>query len=272
MSTLDATRGTAQPMNMVKKDFSNSRYRLFPYAALALLSAGMCAAGPGADGHTHAVWREDFDSLDGWEPLTFPKIERHTRYAVTNLDGRTVLKAAADASASGLVCTNAFNPYDTPVLRWRWRVEQVLAKGDATRKDGDDYPLRVYILFAYEPDRASLGMRAKYAIARGLYGEYPPHASLNYIWANRRHARRILTSPYTDRSRMIVVRAGPHRTGEWVEETADILADYRAAFGEDPPRSARLAVMSDTDNTGGHAVAFVDRIERRASPRGETGP
>lgn len=209
------------------------------------------------------VWREDFDSIDAWQPLTFPKIDRHSRYSITNLEERLVLKAEANASASGLVHRETFNPYETPVLRFRWRAENVLGKGDATRKEGDDYPLRVYVLFTYDLGKASFGMRTKYAVAKRLHGEYPPHASLNYIWANRKHERRILPSPYTDRSQMIVLRTGPDETGTWVEEEVNILDDYRAAFGDDPPREARLAIMSDADNTGGKAVGYLDWIELR---------
>jgi hypothetical protein len=107
-------------------------------------------------------------------------------------------------------------------------------------------------------------MRTKYALTKALYGENPPHASLNYIWANREHARRIMVSPYTDRSRMIVMRSGNGEAGRWVEETVNILEGYRAAFGEDPPREASLAVMSDADNTGESAVGFFDFIARYA--------
>lgn len=218
------------------------------------------------DAATNTVWHKDFDSLNAWEPLTFPKIDRHTQYSVTNLAGRTVLKAVANASASGLVYTNAFNPYETPVLRWRWRVDNVLTNGNATRKDGDDYPLRVYVLFEYDPGIAPLGMRAKYAVARRFYGETPPHASLNYIWANRRHKRRILPSPFTDRSQMVILRAGPAQAGQWVEEEVNILDDYRTAFGEEPPKSARLAIMSDSDNTGERALGYLDWIEGERVP------
>jgi hypothetical protein len=47
-------------------------------------------------------------------------------------------------------------------------------------------------------------------------------------------------------------------------ESVNIHKDYRAAFGEDPPKEARLAIMSDADNTGESAVGFVDFIERRS--------
>jgi hypothetical protein len=215
------------------------------------------------------VWREDFDSLDAWQPLTFPKIDRHSRYSVTNVDERLVLKAEANASASGLAHKETFNPHETPVLRFRWRAENVLENGDATRKDGDDYPIRVYVFFPYDPAQASLGMRTKYGIARRVFGEYPPHSGLNYIWANRKHAQRILDSPYTGRSKMIILQAGKERLGEWVEEDVNILDDYRAAFGEDPPQTARLAIMSDADNTGGTATAFLDLIELAPLPKQE---
>ncbi len=229
--------------------------RVLFFTAILLLAVGLAAG-----------QREEFESLDAWKPLTFPKIGKHSRYSVQTLENRSVLKAQADASASGLIRNDPFNPYETPVLRWRWRVENVLKDGDVTRKDGDDYPLRVYVLFTYDPEKSSFGMRAKYAVAKALYGETPPHAALNYIWANRAHRKRILPSPYTDRSQLVVLRAGDAQAGQWVEEEVNILKDYRAAFGEDPPKKARLAIMSDADNTGESAVGFLDYIEWSGMP------
>ncbi len=68
-------------------------------------------------------------------------------------------------------------------------------------------------------------------------------------------------SHITDRTFMVVLEKGRERVGQWVEESVDVLADYRKAFGKDPPAMARLAVMSDTDNAGGSAVAYLDFIE-----------
>ena len=55
---------------------------------------------------------EDFSSLDGWKPLEFPKIERHTEYEIIASDeaeaGGAVLRARAEASASGLIFKNTF--------------------------------------------------------------------------------------------------------------------------------------------------------------------
>ena len=46
-----------------------------------------------------------------------------------------------------------------------------------------------------------------------------------------------------------------------MEESVNVLEDYRKAFGKDPPAMAGLAVMSDTDNTGESAEAYLDFIE-----------
>lgn len=113
-------------------------------------------------------------------------------------------------------------------------------------------------------------MRTKYALARALYGEYPPHAVLNYIWANREHGQRILVSPYTDRSRLVVMEAGSSRAKTWIEETVNIIKDYHTAFGESPPDSASLAIMSDADNTGESGVGFISFIELGTSLSGNS--
>jgi hypothetical protein len=54
---------------------------------------------------------------------------------------------------------------------------------------------------------------------------------------------------------------GRDKTGLWVEERVNILTDYRRAFGEDPPATASLAIMNDSDDTGQSSVSYVEFIE-----------
>jgi hypothetical protein len=145
-------------------------------------------------------------------------------------------------------------------LRWRWKVENLLAKGDVTRKQGDDYPARIYIAFAYDPKRASVGQRIKYEAARLFYGEYPPHAGLNYIWDSKAPPGAVVPNPFTDRVQMIVVDSGPAHVGEWVSHERNIYDDYRKAFKEEPPMISGVAIMTDTDNTGESAAAYYGEI------------
>ncbi|HHO48363.1 MAG TPA: DUF3047 domain-containing protein [Desulfobacteraceae bacterium] len=204
--------------------------------------------------------REDFDSLADWEPVTFPKIEKHTRYRIRNTGDGSILEAMSSASASGIRHRQEFDVYSYPVVRWRWKVDNVYEKGDVERKSGDDYPLRVYIMFKYDPAAASLGEKLQYGIAKVVYGAYPPQSSLNYVWASKPHPENIYPSPYTDRARLIILRSGEEDTGTWVEEEVNIIEDYEKAFGARPPATASLAIMNDSDDTGEAAVSFMDYI------------
>jgi len=93
-----------------------------------------------------------------------------------------------------------------------------------------------------------------------IYGEYPPHSSLNYIWANRVYPEAVLANTYTAQAQMFLLQKGAARAGVWVEESRNILEDYRRAFGEEPPETATVAIMADADNTGGKVRAWVDDL------------
>jgi hypothetical protein len=94
-----------------------------------------------------------------------------------------------------------------------------------------------------------------------MYGEYPPDSTLNYVWYSSSHTPHIMPSPYTDRARLIALENGPSKAGEWVDESVNILEDYRKAFGVDPPSAANIAIMNDSDNTGEKSVSYVCFIE-----------
>jgi len=221
---------------------------------IIFLVTGWCQAGT-------VLFREDFYDLAEWKPLLFPKIPQHSVYTVVKEGDHAFLRAESNASASGLLYRKAYRVFDYPKVRWRWKVENVYQKGNAEEKSGDDYPIRIYIIFKYDPGMASFGQRLKYGIAKTIYGEYPPHSSLNYIWANRRHEQSIIANPYTDKAKMIIIETGAEKTGQWVEEDVDVIEDYRRAFGAEPPAEASIAIMNDSDNTGERSVSFVDFIE-----------
>lgn len=203
-----------------------------------------------------------------WRELLFPDIKSHTEYAaVTDPVYGQVVKATAAASASGLLRKIALDPHAYPVLRWHWKADNLVAKSDVTRKEGDDYPVRIYVSFAYDPKRVSLLDRALYGAARLIYGEYPPHAGLNYIWERKAPVGTITVNPFTARVQMIVVESGPQRLHQWLSYERNIVDDYRKAFGEDPPPISGIAIMTDTDNTGEFAVGWYGNIELQPAAR-----
>lgn len=206
-------------------------------------------------------WREEFKDLGNWEPLAFKKIPRHSSYTIVTEDGRAALRCESRASASGLLMKRPFDPRLSPRLRFAWKVDSVYAGADPRKKSGDDYPLRVYVLFAGEPGKAGWLDR----LAGSFSGRRPPHSVLNYVWAGSEMPRQPFASPYTSRSRMIPLQGGSARAGTWIEEQVDILKDYQEAFGEAPPKGgARLAIMNDSDNTRSASVSFLSGLELSA--------
>lgn len=201
-----------------------------------------------------------------WVPLTFRNIETLTRYTLVTESGSTVLKAESSKSASGLIRRfddRRIELKDFPILRWRWKIGNLIKGADIATKEGDDYPARVYVTFRYEPERAGAGMRMQYGLAKSLYGEYPPHAGINYVWDGRAPVGTMLPNAYTARAMMFVVESGPKRIGEWVEMERNAYEDYKRAFKEEPPPVSGIAVMTDTDQTGETATAWYGDIELR---------
>lgn len=146
-----------------------------------------------------------------------------------------VVEATADDSASGMIARVPLKPGDSLTLKWRWKVANILEDGDARRKSGDDYPARIYVAFEFEPDKAGWFERAKRKTVSALFGEELPGRALNYIWANRLPRGEMIANPFTEDTMMIAVNSGEDQLGQWVTVERDIVADYRRAFGEEPP-------------------------------------
>ena len=209
----------------------------------------------------------DFSSSDagghlpaGWQNLTFDKIPEHTRYDMVKDEGRVVIRAQSQSSASGLIREIEIDPKEYPIMEWRWKVAGVLKKGDTREKEGDDYAARIYILFAYDPSLLTFFERIKYKTIRLLYGEYPPSAVLNYIWGNKVPLNTLVPSPYTNRSMLLAVQSGDHRARQWVQEERNILSDFQEAFQAEPPMISSVAIMTDSDNTNESATAWYGDI------------
>ena len=197
---------------------------------------------------------------DGWKPLTFKKIERHTIYTLVRDNDTVVVKAVAEVSASGLTREIKIDSKEYPIIQWRWKVSNILKKGDVHKKEGDDYPARIYITFEYTPGKVSFFEKTKYEAIRLLYGEYPPLAAINYIWESKAPVGTMVPNPYTDRVMMFVVESGAAKLDQWVSEERNVYEDYKKAFKEEPPMISGVAIMTDTDNTGESTTAYYGDI------------
>lgn len=196
---------------------------------------------------------------EGWRPLIFKKVPAQTKYEIVTDGDVTVVKASSQGSASGLTKEVKVDPREYPIVRWRWKVENVLKNSDVNRREGDDYPARLYITFEYDPNKVSLSKKLKYKAGRAIFGDIPI-AALNYIWETNTPVGTIVENAFTDFAQMIVVESGPQKVGTWIDEERNLYEDYKKAFGDEPPMINGVAIMSDTDNTKERATAYYGDI------------
>jgi hypothetical protein len=175
--------------------------------------------------------------LAGWNPKIF---KGETSYTLVFDGERRVLKAHSRAAASGLHKEVDLDPRKYPVLRWSWKIGGTIRNGNERTKEGDDYAARVYIVFP-----------------RTLFWKTK---AINYIWANTLPKGEALPNAYTANAMMVAVESGDEKAGTWVTEERNVYEDYRRLFGGEPPAIGAVALMTDTDNTGGEATAYYGDI------------
>lgn len=233
---------------------------------LGVIVPVFCPAGTGQIVHVGAFNRACLvQKLPvGWEELFFEGIEAHTDYKLVMDDNRIVVQAVSQASSSGLITSYTSGLEKLPIIEWSWKVSNVYKKGDLKTKEGDDYPARIYVTFAYDPEKASLFDRAKFNLAKVLYGKYPPAAAINYIWANKASPGTMVKNPYTDKTMMFVVESGAAKSNQWISYSRNIVEDYKKAFGGNIPPISGIGIMTDSDNTKESATAWYGDIILRS--------
>ncbi len=233
---------------------------------LAIALAACCVAVL-AWAQTDALIAAGFSALkagaplpENWKPLNVTSAKQATRYTLVDDSGITVVRAEANASASGLSRNIKINPAEYPLLKWRWKISNVLKGSDIHTKAGDDYPARVYVMFDYPLEKLSFADRTKLRLARALHDPHLPAATLCYVWDSKAPAGTIVPSSYTNLMRMVVVESGAARVNQWLTVERDVAADFKLAFGDEAPPISAIAIATDTDNTGESVVALFGDI------------
>ena len=190
----------------------------------------------------------------GWTHQPLSKLKRDTVYTLVQNEGRTVLRGAADRSASAYV---AFLKAATAVpaaLSWRWKTDALVPGADNRDKAREDAPLRVIV--AFDGDHATLpeAEKTRFKRAKNLSGKDLPYAMLMYIWSDQVEVESLIPSAHTSQVKMLVVASGTRGLGNWQSVRRDVAQDYRRAYGAEPGPVLGVAVMTDTDNTGKKAV------------------
>jgi hypothetical protein len=206
------------------------------------------------------IIKEEFSNLDNWENFSFSGNKEPTLYTLVNDSNISYLNIISNSSASGLIHKNKFDPTKFPVLSWRWRVDNLINDADGKTKSGDDYTIRIFVLFDDDSAETSFWTSIRNSTIKLLYGTEPPESSLCFVWSNMTYNEKYFDSPYSETVKIIPVEMGETRLQQWHSYDINIGDLYREIFGRSCPSSAKLAIMSDTDNTESNSVAGLDYI------------
>ena len=194
-------------------------------------------------------------SAETWAHLPLSSLKKDTRYTVVAQDGKSVLQAEADGSASLYGARLKPVVASDRLLSWQWQTDALVPDADNRDKKREDAPVRV--VAAFDGDRSKLPDVEKrhFKWAKRMSGREPPYATLLYIWSEQVPLETVIPSAHTAQVKMIVVASGAAGLGRWHTLRRDLRADFKRAFGEEPGPLLGVGVMTDTDNTGAKASA-----------------
>lgn len=207
-------------------------------AALVLGGAALAA-------HAEQPPRFSADGLDGWEAQSFRdpstlRVHKLTDYAMVEDGGVKVLSAHCDDAGSAQGWRGTVDLRQTPMLRWRWKVDRVYPGLDERLRGGSDFPARVYVVAG----KRWLPWTIK---------------SLIYVWANGMQTAESWRSPYSGPAGegiIVPVRSGADGVGQWQEQSRDVKADFKRFFGVDLDAVGAVAIATDCDDAHGQANAW----------------
>lgn len=151
--------------------------------------------------------------------------------------------AKSKGTSSAIFHRLKFDAAEYPMLTWNWRVGKFPNKaGREDRESLDDFPARLYVVF--------------------LSRFFTHFECIEYVWDEKLPEGAALESPYTNQIRQLVIQSGAQAASEWVTEKRNILDDYRRLWGKNPKKKvAAIAIMTDSDGTGGEAEGYFDDIK-----------
>ena len=202
------------------------------------------------------IFSEPFNSLDKWQGYSFAKIDKATDFKTTNKN----LIVHANKSASAIITNQNFTLTPETEISWTWKLEKALKALDGRKKKEDDYALRIYVMFEdASPDETffeSLSYDAASAVSSGEL----PRSALCYTWASQSYEEKSFESPYTDRVMIVPLRSDKNKLSTWATESVKPYDDYQKFFNRVPPKTFRLVIMGDADNSESESLGHFSKI------------
>lgn len=192
-------------------------------------------------------------NLDDWSSIS---LNGDTAYnPIMDMDHGVIVRAESMKSASLLIRNQSIDLRKTPIIQWQWTaevlpyylsmnangIEQKVSDFDETRLEGNDFVLRFMV---------------------GTSPLFGKEKTLHYVWsANKDIGARW---SWDDHNKAIVVSGQSQTTMKWQTLARHVQKDWREAFGEHINELDFVAIMTDSDSIGGHAVGYYGDIQTLA--------
>lgn len=188
------------------------------------------------------------ETLSNWTNKSF---QGETIYSIVTDNGRSVLKAESNDSASGLAKEKKIDLFKTPYLNWSWKINNHLLNLDESKKPGDDYAARLYV------------------VKDGGWKIWNTKA-LNYVWSSNQQKGQTWDNAFVgDNAKMFAIRGAADTLATWVQEKRNVYKDLIEMFGDQGSDAKNeeafryldaVAIMTDTDNSHQAATAYYGDI------------
>ncbi|HEX3019849.1 MAG TPA: DUF3047 domain-containing protein [Chitinispirillaceae bacterium] len=133
-----------------------------------------------------------------------------------------------------------FSTENYPLLSWKWRIHKLPVGGNEKLKDKNDSGAGIYVIFK---------------------GKFKFNDIIKYVWSSTLPEGTITNSPYNSRVRVVVLKCGNKKAGQWVTQAVNVNKDYYRLFGKKPPQVEAIGLLSDADNTNSEVMADYDDIQ-----------
>jgi len=153
-------------------------------------------------------------------------------YSIREEDGRRFLHADSRGIGIQAAKQHEWDLAEYPILAWSWRPIEFPKGSDERNPKTNDSVLAVYAVFPHTAWSVK---------------------SLKYVWSAVVPVGTRLTSS-AGLTQVRALKSGTRGTGDWIDERVNVLDDFRAAFNTtDTPKTAGIAVLTDSDDTGSSA-------------------
>lgn len=175
---------------------------------------------------------------EGWRERSFAG---HSQYTITRSGDSELIRAETNGQASVLYRQTHIDLKKTPIISWRWKVSDIYQNINEREQSGDDYPARLYVV-------VQTGLLPWETLA------------INYVWSSTGRKGDSWDNAFTNKAKMVALRAGSEQVGVWLQEQRNVVEDFDTYFNLKIDQLDGYAIMIDGDNSGQSGLSWFSDI------------